>query len=157
MKADILKQSGDNTGGGGYYYTYQDEDSGDIIRVWVEGTPDDPNTPTVDETTGREVFPCLARNVRSDGMRVNATTEDWGEIIGTSDYVNIWFPATVTLTRRDRVTNIRHYKTSQVFWMEEEFDTPKATTFDVIGIEPIFDAFGNHIEWKATLERSEIQ
>lgn len=158
MKADIIRQSGNpDPGTGGHWETYQDPDSGEIIRIWVEGTPDDPTTPTVDETTGREWFICMARNVKSDGMRVNATTEDWGEIIGQSDYVNIWYPASTILSRRDRITNIRSAKTGQVYWMEEEFDTPKPTTFDVIGVEPKFDAFGNLIEWKATLERSEVQ
>lgn len=157
MKADILRQSGDTSGGGGYWNTYQDPDTGEMIRVWVEGVADDPNTPTVDETTGRETFLCMARNVKSDGMRVNATTEDWGEIIGASDYVNIWYPPNVNISRRDRITNIRHYRTGQVYWMEEEFDVPEPTVFDVIGVEPKFDAFGNLVEWKATLERAEVQ
>lgn len=160
MKADVLLQYGNaDPETGGAYNTYIHPDSGEVIRVWESGTADDPDTPTVDETTIRKSVFCMARSVKSDGMRVNATTEDWGKLVMESDYVNIWYPAggAVIITKHDRITNIRDASTGQVYWLEEEFDTPTPTVFDVIGVENKFDAFGRLVEYKVTLERAEVQ
>lgn len=160
MKADVLSQYGNADPSTGLpYNTYIHPESNELIRVWEKGTADDPDTPTVDETAIRKTVMCMARSVKSDGMRVNATTEDWGKIVSESDYVNVWYPASsaVVISKHDRITNVRDARTGQVFWMEEEFDTPSPTVFDVIGVEPKFDAFGRLVEWKLTLERAEVQ
>jgi hypothetical protein len=71
----------------------------------------------------------------------------------------MFFPAGYRITKRDRVTNIRNAR-GQIIWKEEEMENEgvyKSTTFDVLGVTPVLDPFGNHIENYALLERAEVQ
>lgn len=159
MEASVLHQEVDNPATiideSGSWVNRQDPDSGEIIRVWLPATPDDPDTPLVDETTF-ETFPCIARGIIDGGIRVAGTTERFDEMYEGVDFVRIQFPASVKLSRRDRVTNIRG-SNGEIIW--REYDQPDAppTVFNVNGATPIIDPFGNHMEYMVLLERAEIQ
>ena len=165
MKADILRASGptrtpdpvdpdDETKG--EWVMEHDPDSNEIIRVWKPASADNPATPDVDETNTLKSFKCVARGIVDGGIRVAGTTERFSEVYEGVDYVKIWFPANVTITRRDRVTNIRT-KGGKVLWREEERTDTAPTIFSVVGVTPIIDPFGKHVENTALLERVETQ
>lgn len=156
MKADILRSTteSETTPGSGDWVLQHDPDSNEIIRVWVPA--DNPDTPT-DESLGTQVtFRCEARGIIDGGIRVAGTTERFGSGYQGVDYVRISFPASVFMERRDRVTNIRD-KHGKVLWKEEERTDQAATVFNVVGVTPVIDPFGTHIENVALLERSEVQ
>lgn len=158
MKADILKQGEDNPEttevDEGLWVNRQDPDSGEILRVWQPNPetsePDDPSVTELDS------IKCLARGIIDGGIRVAGTTERFSEIYDADDYVKLWFSAGVILTRRDRVTNIRTSK-GIIAWREEEKEGSPPTVFGVLGVTPVMDPFGNHIENVALLERIETQ
>lgn len=158
MYADVLRQTApDNTpiNEAGEWVERQDPDTGEIIRVWeAYDQVDDVDTPTVDE--GLQSFPCIARGIIDGGIRVAGTTERWSEVYEGVDYVKIFFPARIRLSRRDRVTNIRDKK-GNIIWREEEAGSNPPTIFSVNGVTPIIDPFGKHIENMALLERVETQ
>jgi hypothetical protein len=164
MKADILRQSsGSSTPtADGRWEDRQDPITGEIIRVWVPLGVDDPDTPADESLVG--TFPCMARGVIDGGIRVAGTTERWGETYVDIDYCRIEFPARIIITKRDRITNIRNRK-GQIIWLEEEIpegptDEPptfQATVFEVLGVTPVLDPFGNHTSNVAMLERAEVQ
>ena len=131
----------------------QDPDSGAIIREW-QPNPYSPTTPTA--PTGLETYRCLARSVISGGIRVVGTTERFGGLYDGVDYVQLFFPAHVELSRRDRVTNIRD-ASGLVVWKELERADNAPTIFNVVGVSPLFDPFGKHIENMTMLERVETQ
>lgn len=156
-QASVTDQPGDPTEYGEWVES-QDPLTGDIVRVWVPATPDDPSTPDVNEMT-YDKTKCLVRGIIVGGVRAAGTIENWDDIYKNTEMVNMWFPATKIITQRDRIFNIRNSK-GQVMWKEEETGVGgvfKSTVFDVLGVTPILDPFGNHIENYALLEKAEVQ
>src|ERR1044072_3785522 len=159
MNAPVLSQGGlitdTTTGDGtvvGHFENKQDPETGEIVRVWVvEDT--DPVTPGVQEKRVK----CIVRGILDGGIRVAGTTERISPagIIESVDFIKMQFPASVTITKRDRITNISN-RHGIIIWREEEHDNAP-TIFDVMGVTPIVDPFGNLIEWTALLQRSEAQ
>ena len=169
MTADILRQGvdaatptpdPDNTEYGSWQYQ-QDPLTHQIVREWVPSpiVADDPSTPTVDEARVLTV-PCIARGIIDGGIRVAGTTERFGEQYQGVDFVRITFPANVVITSRDRITNIRGAN-GEILWLDEEVDPMdsanwRATVFDVLGVSPVPDPFGQLIEQTALLTKSEV-
>ena len=160
MKADILRQTNGTTtpSADGNWTDNQDPITGEIIRVWVP-VGDDPTTGT-NEGVNAGTFACQARGIIDGGIRVAGTTERWGQTYVDIDYCRIEYPASVILTKRDRVTNIRN-RQGQILWVEEELgftnNAFKATVFNVLGVTPVIDPFGKHTSNVAMLERAEVQ
>lgn len=161
MKADVLRWEGVREGGVVdetsdpeiVWSSYQDPITGEILNKWVPGEADDPSTPTVDESTLVTTIPCMARGIVDGGIRVAGTTERFGDTYENIDFVKLWTPAHVRLSKRDQVTNIRNKQ--GIVWLNEEgFGTPP-TVFNVNGVTPLFDAFNKHIENFVLLERTD--
>ncbi|AXH69952.1 hypothetical protein HWB80_gp226 [Streptomyces phage Karimac] len=152
MRATVLRQAGTNPqeNPGGHWETVQDPDSGAIERVWV---PDEDNTTPGDQTL---VIKCMVRGVTNGGIRAAGTTQRFSEIYENVDWAIIQFPASVVLSKYDRVTNISNSK-GQLIWREEEINQAPATVFQVMGSTPVIDPFGNHIENTALLQRAQVQ
>lgn len=148
--ADEVNEDGTVTAG--HWESKQDPETGEIIRIWVvEDT--DPITPGTQEKRVK----CIVRGILDGGIRVAGTTERYTPqgILESVDYVKMQFPASVKITKRDRVTNVAN-RHGIIIWREEEFNNAP-TIFDVLGVTPITDPFGNLIEWTALLHRSEVQ
>jgi hypothetical protein len=145
----------------GHYEYQQDPDTGAMVRVWVvdlDPMTSAPNTVVVPGGTASGTrFKLMARGFTDGGIRVAGTTERWSSRgdIETVDFITIKYPAFITLTRRDRVTDIRNNR-NVLLWKEEEFDD-SPTIFEVNGVTPIIDPFGTHVENSALLQRAEIQ
>ncbi|QDF17228.1 hypothetical protein SEA_BIRCHLYN_52 [Streptomyces phage Birchlyn] len=152
MRATVLRQAGTNPqeNPGGHWETVQDPDSGAIERVWV---PDEDSGTPGDQTL---VIKCMVRGVTNGGIRAAGTTQRFSEIYENVDWAIIQFPASVVLSKYDRVTNISNSK-GQLIWREEEINQAPATVFQVMGSTPVIDPFGNHIENTALLQRAQVQ
>ncbi|AXH66562.1 hypothetical protein SEA_STARBOW_53 [Streptomyces phage Starbow] len=152
MRATVLRQAGTNPqeNPGGHWETVQDPDSGAIERVWV---PDEDSDTPGDQTL---VIKCMVRGVTNGGIRAAGTTQRFSEIYENVDWAIIQFPASVALSKYDRVTNISNSK-GQLIWREEEINQAPATVFQVMGSTPVIDPFGNHIENTALLQRAQVQ
>lgn len=153
MQADILRPefetSDTESPVEGEWGTYQDPITGAILRKWVPGVEANPVTNTPSATL--RTIDCLARGIVDGGIRVAGTTERFGDTYQNIDYVKMWVPAKIKLTKRDRITNIR--KGSTVMWKDEESDGG-ATVFNVNGVTPLFDAFNKHTEDFVLLEKA---
>lgn len=142
----------------GSWVNHQDPLTGQIVRLWepFETIPDDPETPA-DETQYLNIR-CMARGIVDGGIRVAGTTERWvaGEFSNV-DFVRLWTPPGIVLSKRDRVTNIRSRNGQVLYWIDEESPgaSPKATVFNVNGTTPLFDALNRHVENVSLLERAE--
>lgn len=142
---------------GGHYEFSTHPITGEIIRVWREVTiPDDPET-DFDERQVFE-FKCQARPVITGGLNSQGTAERWTTkgSYENVDFVELFIPKGVIITKRDRVTNIKDSR-GRVVWVEEEHGSFEPTVFDVRGVAPSLDPFGSVVEYFALLERSEIQ
>lgn len=159
MQAELLHWTGINEGGTdttsppGPFGTsvYQDPISGEILYDW-QPIVDDPDTEP-DEQALFSTFSCIARGIVDGGIRVAGTTERFGDMYENIDFVKLWTPANVLITKRDRVTNIREAKTGLVVWNNEE-DDGAPTVFNVNGVTPLFDSWNRHVENFVLLERA---
>lgn len=155
MTATVLSQGPTSPNVGddpdGVWVNRQDPDTGEIIRVWE---PVDS-----DEEAGVQplTVECMVRGVIDGGIRVAGTTERFTPqgLYDNVDYAKMNFPADFVLTKRDRVTDIKN-ASGDTIWKEEEFDD-RGTVFEVLGITPILDPFGMHVENLALLKRAEVQ
>lgn len=131
----------------------QDPDTGDIVRVWTEQDSD-----PVETGIQPRVIKCKARGIISKTTRGEGTSRGYNAagILEDTDYIMINFPANVIVTKRDRITDIKNRK-GVVLWKEEEYSGHPPTIFDVMGVTPMFDPFGLHIENHALLARAEVQ
>lgn len=166
MSATLLHQNDNYTPGYpdindyGNWVNSQDPLTGEIVRVW-EPFPDEPSTPDVDESVVFGTIPCLARGIVDGGIRVAGTTERFGDTYENIDFVKLWVPSWVRISKRDRITNIKD-KSGHVRWLDEEFDNPNddlppvATVFNVDGVTPLFNAFNDITEQFVLLERAEV-
>src|SRR5919206_4155785 len=158
MKADVLKQGQYipdpiDPEAYGEWVDEQDPLTGEIVRVW-QPYPDNTNTPDVNENVTFGTIRCLARGIVDGGIRVAGTTERFGDAYENREYIKMWVTAKVILTKRDRITNVRN-RCNQIIWVDEEFDTLQATTFNINGVTPLFDAFNRHVENFLLLERAD--
>lgn len=143
----------------GEWVRSQDPLTHEIVRVWKPtvntGYPSLPASPV----TIYDTIPCIARGIVDGGIRVAGTTERFGDTYENIDFVKMWVPANIIISKRDRVTNIRDPR-GNVIWLDEEFsdpaidETPRATVFDVNGVTPLFNAFNRHTESFVLLQRS---
>ena len=150
----------------GDYVNQQDALTGEIVRVWapvndVFPGPDGQPGGGDDITVSRSI-PCIARGIVDGGIRVAGTTERFGDSYENIDFVKMWVPASVRISKRDRVTNIRDPR-GHIMWKDEEFvdptdplDIPKATVFDVNGVTPLFNAFNQLTEQFVLLQRATV-
>lgn len=159
MTAEVLRQtnaSGAPVNQDGSWVTSQHPYSGEIIRTWQPASLDQGASTPGDPNDDLERFSCLARGIIEGGIRMTGTGESFKDIYEAVDYVRIWFPASVNLTRRDKVTNIRGAD-GKLIWVEEERTDGAPTVFTVTGVTPIISPLGVHTENMALLERSEVQ
>ena len=141
----------------------QDPLTGEIVRVWLpyEEPQDNPETPEDESAVTLGTIPCIARGIVDGGIRVAGTTERFGEEYENVDYVKLWVPPHVKISKRDRVTNIKDAN-GHIQWLDEEYsdpaldETPRATVYNVNGVTPLFNAFNTVTEQYVLLERASV-
>jgi len=151
----------------GSWVRSQDPLTHEIVRVWEPASnvfPGADGLPgTDDDISITRTIPCIARGIVDGGIRVAGTTERFGDMYENIDYVKMWVPPSVRISKRDRVTNIRDPR-GHIMWRDEEFADPldpndiaQATVFDVNGVTPLFDALNRHVESFVLLQRSSVR
>lgn len=156
MVAEVLRWEGVTSGGPtavtpGEWATHQDPITGEILNNWVPGTPDNSQTPSVDESTSVRTIDCLARGIVDGGIRVAGSTERFGDTYENIEFAKLWVPQNVKLFKNDRITNIRAKRGGDVIWTEAD---GSPVIFNVNGISPLFDAFNRPVEKFILLERA---
>lgn len=152
MRATVLKASGSPEGNEtGRWQVIQNVDSGAIEKFWVVGKVD-----VSGYADALENVPVLARGVLNAGLVGAGDTEKFGDIYQNIDWVKMQFPAWADITVRDRVTSIRDQK-GNVIWRDTTIQDSPPMEFDVMGITPIVNPFGQANEYTALLKRAEVQ
>ena len=158
MLATVLRQYVDDNNitpsEGSYYETVQNPVTGNIEREWFESDPD--------VAVSTIEIPCVVRGFVSQTATGAGTVERFSVEYENYDRARMKYPARYLLTKRDRVTNIKNAVTGEVIWVEEEqaeitedgHEVP-ATVFEIVGVTPILDPFGTHLENVALLQRAE--
>lgn len=160
MNAEVLTQVGQNPvnfdedteNDTGTWESYQDPITGAILNTWV--STDESNVPLLEGSLEPvRTIDCLARGITGTAIaRTAGSSEDFGDTYQNIEIVRMWVPASVRLSKRDRVTNIRSKKGGAVVWIDEEYgDRP--TVFNVDGVVPEFDPFNNHAQNLVMLQK----
>jgi len=123
--------------------TTYDPDSGEVRKTWESFA----------EGIG---IPCTFHGILEGGIRVAGTTERFGNIYENVDWGKMEFYSGAPITKRSQITNVRNLR-GVIIWREEEIEGSPPTIFDVQGVTPIVDAFGNNSENTALVQRHEIQ
>lgn len=147
----------------GEWKNSQDPLTGEIVRLWTpyDEPVDIPETPEDESAISIGTVPCVARGIADGGIRVAGSTERFGDTYENIDWVKMWLPPHVRVSKRDRVTNIRDAQ-GHVRWVDEELidprttDMPRATVFNVNGVIPLFNAFNIMTEQFILLEKADV-
>jgi hypothetical protein len=159
MTADILQYvttppvDPDVTTPPGGWTNNQDPITGEIITDWEPGTVDNPTTTTIDESV--VTVPCMAQGVFSSGIRAAGSDESFGDLYYNTEYIKMWLPPDVRITKRDRVTNIRDSRGDLVFLDEEYKDGTRSTVYNVQGVTPRFDYTNKLMDQFVLLEKTQ--
>lgn len=128
MKFDLYRQ-----------YEQQDKDTGAIKREWQY----------------QKTIDCYAKGIITNSSSSRSSDKQ----ILSNKYSNeqiIQIRTSERITMRDKVTNIRD-SSNTVIWTELNYPTETPTVFEVIGVTPLTDPFGNTIGYNSSMKRSENQ
>ena len=117
----------------------QDRDTGIIKKEWLF----------------IKTVPCSAKGVISNSISTRSSDR---QVIDTR-YQNEQFIQVRTsekLNMRNKLTNIRT-KRGTVIWSEINYPTETPTVFEIVGITPVTDPFGEIIAYNTMAKRSENQ
>jgi len=117
----------------------QDRDTGIIKKEWLF----------------IKTVPCSAKGVISNSISTRSSDR---QVIDTR-YQNEQFIQVRTsekLNMRNKLTNVRTKK-GTVIWSEINYPTETPTVFEIIGITPVTDPFGEIIAYNTMAKRSENQ
>jgi hypothetical protein len=120
-------------------YEQQDRDTGAIKREWQY----------------QRTLNCYAKGIISN----SSTSRSSDKQILSNKYSNeqiIQVRTSEKITMRDKVTNIRDIN-GNVVWTELNYPSETPTVFEIIGVTPITDPFGNTIGYNSSMKRSENQ
>lgn len=128
MRLDLYRQ-----------YEQQDQDTGAIKREWQY----------------QRSLDCYAKGIISN----STTSRSSDKQIFNNKYVNeqiIQVRTSERITMRDKITNIRDAN-GNVIWTELNYPSETPTVFEIVGVTPITDPFGNTLGYNSSMRRSENQ
>jgi hypothetical protein len=135
----------------------QDPISGTIERRWRPAATDGTQaTMDLNDPSTQVHFKCSAKGFPDGGLRLVGSDERFSPrgYVETVDSLTLKYPASVEISRRDRIYNIRDAKSGDTIWKE---DNGNPTVFEVIGFDHITDPFGKVIEHSALIHRAQVQ
>lgn len=122
-----------------------------LADVHVQTQTRDPDTRQVLRSWSFDrTIRCQARGVVNTGIRVVGATEQFQQDGDYEDIDWVKMQHATQLSKRDRITNIRHRNTGEVLWKNDD-DTP--ITFDVMGSQPLPDPFGRVTQYDSLMYR----
>ena len=126
------------------------------VDVYVQSDTQDRDTGIIKkEWLFIKTVPCSAKGVISNSISTRSSDR---QVIDTR-YQNEQFIQVRTsekLNMRNKLTNVRTKK-GTVIWSEINYPTETPTVFEIVGITPVTDPFGEIIAYNTMAKRSENQ
>ena len=126
------------------------------VDVYVQSDTQDRDTGIIKkEWLFIKTVPCSAKGVISNSISTRSSDR---QVIDTR-YQNEQFIQVRTsekLNMRNKLTNVRT-KNGTVIWSEINYPTETPTVFEIVGITPVTDPFGEIIAYNTMAKRSENQ
>lgn len=126
------------------------------LDLYVQTDEQDPDTGALKkEWNYYDTLDCSAKGIVSN----SASTRSYDKQVIDNRYKNEQFIELRTAQKiniRHKITNIRNLK-GNVIWTELDYPSETPTVFEIMGVTPITDPFGNVIAYNTTAKRSENQ
>ncbi len=126
------------------------------LDLFIQQDVQDPDTGSINKYFNYiETIDCYAKGVVTNSVSTRATDRQQF----SNKYINeqlIQIRTIEKINLRHKVTNIRN-KNGGYVWTELNYPTETPTVFEIIGVTPITDPFGNTIAYNSTAKRSENQ
>ena len=126
------------------------------LDLFIQQDVQDPETGSINKYFNYiETIDCYAKGVVTNSISTRATDRQQF----SNKYINEQLIQIRTIEKvnlRHKITNIRN-KNGGYVWTELNYPTETPTVFEVIGVTPITDPFGNVIAYNSTAKRSENQ
>lgn len=120
--------------------SYIDEDTNERVRGWK-----------FMKTIKCRVIPYVDGGIHGAG-----TGEEFSTEYDNLDYARL--KSQVNLNKRQRIKNVRHARTGQVLWADEEDPGSPGTVFNVNGCTPLVNPLTGRInEYLSILSRAEVR
>lgn len=127
-----------------------------MLDIYGQVDSQDPNTGAIiKEWYYIESMPCYAKGVVSNSTSARSGDKQ----VFDNRYHNHQMIQIRTIDRlniRNKITNIRG-KNGQVIWTELDYPSDTPTVFEITGVTPITDPFGETLAYNAIAKRSENQ
>jgi hypothetical protein len=126
-----------------------------LADIQKEQTGYDPNTnETIRDWITYKTIKCQVIPYLEGGIKGAGSSERFTDVYQNLDYARL--KSQTNLNKRDRITNVRHSRSGQILWADEE-GSNKPTVFNVDGCAPVINPVtGNANEYLATLSRAEV-
>lgn len=127
-----------------------------LMDVYKQSDSQDQSTGAIKkEWNYIRTVPCYAKGVISN----TATARSGDRQVLGNKYENtqvIEVRTTEKLSIREKITNIRT-EHGESIWTELDYPNDTPTVFEIVGVTPMTDPFGDVLAWSAVLKRSENQ
>ena len=125
------------------------------MDVYRQSERQDPNTGAmIREFSYIKTIDCYARGIITQSGTKGNDRQKFSNKYSNDQYIET--RTSERLTFRDKVKNIRDVNGNPI-WYELNYPSDTDTVFDVMGITPISDPFGNIVGYNSSLERAENQ
>ena len=115
---------------------HQNEDTGQIERSW---------------SITRSSVPCSARGLGNLRGKQSGSAQEWKNVF--TDYNFLRIKTQERPKTSDRIVNIRD-AAGDIIWVEDDGNT---TIFEVVGVSPSMDPFGQFWEYEIFANRASVQ
>ena len=127
-----------------------------MLDIYAQTDSQDPDTGAlIKEWNYVDSMPCYAKGVVSNSTSARSGDKQTFD----NRYHNLQMVQIRTVTKlsiRNKITNIRT-KNGEVIWTELDYPSETPTVFEVTGVTPITDPFGEILAYNAIAKRSENQ
>jgi hypothetical protein len=126
------------------------------LDLFIQQDVQDPDTGSINKYFNYiETIDCYAKGIITNSISTRAADKQQFSNKYTNEQL-IQIRTIEKINIRHKITNIRN-KNGGYIWTELNYPTETPTVFEVIGVTPITDPFGNVIAYNSTAKRSENQ
>jgi hypothetical protein len=126
------------------------------LDLYRQQDSQDPTTGAIAKTWQfHKTVDCAAKSIINNSASVRGSNKQMIDTRYQNDQV-LEVRTEERITVRDKITNIRDSKNNCI-WTELNYPSDTPTVFEIVGITPITDPFGNLMGYSSTVKRSENQ
>lgn len=126
-----------------------------FVDIYRQTDSQDPNTGAIKkEWNYIQTLSCHAKSMISNSTARGADKQQLAAKYRDEQFLEVRTLTKISL--RDKLTNIRD-QSNKTIWTELDYPSETPTVFEVVGVSPITDPFGDILAYNTLVKRSEVQ